>query len=334
MSTTIFNRYAGKALLSRTTRSRFHPCASSHHNIVTTCTRIRCEYPTTLHESQVHVVGIDAFRSFSSQKQDTENDKSDENDDMEGVSTFLRQQMSKRHAGIQMNSNGFSKRILPNEQVIKTNTKTGAKRSVAVERSLGYFWMLKDLERTDYKPIDSNEELIPKTEAQVFPPLDNVTRLDNGENVRFPQYFSKRNKKSCTLLAIGYNEFGNKLLPSWTDPYEAEFGSNNHKKQSQEVVNLSIQEGRVLGFLKSFIMNSVFKNVPPERHERTLLYFGQCEELRDIVRMHNNKTCYVYLLDGEGRVRFAGSGKASEEEAQRLIQFAKKLTATRTDKRF
>ena len=184
------------------------------------------------------------------------------------------------------------------------------------------------MERTDYKPIDSNQELINKVDAQVFPPLDDVTILANGENVRFPQYFRNQNKsksKSCTLLAIGYNEFGTKLLPSWTEPYEAEFGSSS---RYQQVVNLSIHEGRVLGFLKSFIIKSVFHNVPSEKRQRTLLYFGQCDELRDMVRMHNNKTCYVYLLDGEGRVRFAGSGKASEEETQRLIKFAKKLTAT------
>jgi hypothetical protein len=41
--------------------------------------------------------------------------------------------------------------------------------------------------------------------------------------------------------------------------------------------------------------------------------------------MHNIMTNYVFLLDDLGRVRFAGSGEASEDEVQRLIEFTKEL---------
>jgi hypothetical protein len=39
--------------------------------------------------------------------------------------------------------------------------------------------------------------------------------------------------------------------------------------------------------------------VPEEDHERTLLYYGDAAEMRDILRMHNIYTGYVYLVDGE-----------------------------------
>ena len=184
---------------------------------------------------------------------------------------------------------------------------------------------LKDLQQTDNKPILSNGSLIRQFDAQIFPPLDNIILLATGEEVRFPQFLMKRHKKSCTLLTIAYNDFGNKLLSSWTEPFEDEFASKS--KRMQEVVNLTIQEGRVLNFLKPLIINSAMKRIPQEKHGRTLLYFGECDKLRDMVRMHNNKTSFVYLLDGEGRVRFAGSGKASKEEVDRLIEFAKKLSS-------
>ena len=51
--------------------------------------------------------------------------------------------MKKRHSGIVMNSKGLGHLILPGEFVIKTNQKTGSKKKVFAERSLGYFWMLK-----------------------------------------------------------------------------------------------------------------------------------------------------------------------------------------------
>lgn len=42
--------------------------------------------------------------------------------------------------------------------------------------------------------------------------------------------------------------------------------------------------------------------------------------------MHNIYTAYVYLVDGIGRVRWAGSGKGSDEEVEKMIGFARELT--------
>lgn len=71
------------------------------------------------------------------------------------------------------------------------------------------------------------------------------------------------------------------------------------------------------------------KNTPPEEHDRTLLYFGSgsvVDEFRDVLRIHNLMTNYVFLLDEFGRIRFAGSGEATDEEVARVIKFAKELT--------
>ena len=55
--------------------------------------------------------------------------------------------MQKRHQGIEMNSDGLSQFILPGEYVVKTNQKTGDKKMVSIERSLGYFWYMKVCEQ-------------------------------------------------------------------------------------------------------------------------------------------------------------------------------------------
>jgi ATPase complex subunit ATP10 len=44
--------------------------------------------------------------------------------------------------------------------------------------------------------------------------------------------------------------------------------------------------------------------------------------------MHNLMTNFIFLVDDLGRIRFAGSGPASEEEVARVIGFAKKLTSS------
>lgn len=76
------------------------------------------------------------------------------------------------------------------------------------------------------------------------------------------------------------------------------------------------------------------KNTHPKEHDSTLLYFGSdIDDFRDILRMHNLMTNYVFLVDGLGRVRFASSGEASPLELERVITFAEDLSSSDTDRR-
>lgn len=71
------------------------------------------------------------------------------------------------------------------------------------------------------------------------------------------------------------------------------------------------------------------RNTPAEEHDNTLVYFGTAlDEFRDVLRMHNIMTNYVFLVDDLGRIRFAGSGEASVEEVARVIEFAKELNSS------
>ena len=57
------------------------------------------------------------------------------------------------------------------------------------------------------------------------------------------------------------------------------------------------------------------------------MYFGYCPEFRDVLRMHNDKTGYVFLLDGIGRVRFVGSGRATRENVDLMLRHANELAS-------
>jgi ATPase complex subunit ATP10 len=132
----------------------------------------------------------------------------------------------------------------------------------------------------------------------------------------------------CTLVAVSFKDFGFKLLPSWVVPFEKAFipDSSPATIGRAEVIHLSITEGRLQSYLSGFITSGVRKNTPEEKHSRTLLYFGDKTEWRDTLRMHNTLTGYVFLLDGMGRVRWAGSGSATENELNTLTSIAKELT--------
>jgi ATPase complex subunit ATP10 len=230
-----------------------------------------------------------------------------------------------------------------------------------LEFAYGHFWALKELSLTNNKPILSNDVVIPAVQAEVFPTMTGLINLHN-EVVNIPQFFTRYNRTSdelahCTLVAISSKEFGAQLLPSWIDPFEkalihpasrhdyvgnsddngSNSGSDNNSNNNYntdsnsndsryEVVRITINEGRIAKLLSRFITSGTKKNTPPSDHHTTLLYYGDdTDNIRDILRMHNIYTSYVFLLDGIGRIRWAGSGAGSESEVQNMISIARNL---------
>lgn len=237
--------------------------------------------------------------------------------------------IAQRNKNIIMHPEGHGKNILPGNFVIKKDPKTGAEKKVMLEFALGYFWAMKELSLTDKKPILSNETLIPAAESEKFPSLKELVNL-HEEVVDIPDFFTRNNRSKdanvqCTLVAISCKEFGAQLLPSWTEPFDKALREGKDADRF-EVVRITINEGRIVKLLSPFILSGTKKNVPEKDHTNTLLYYGDAEEMRDILRMHNIYTGYVFLVDGIGRVRWAGSGEGSDEEVQSMINLAKELT--------
>mmetsp|Transcript_19423 Transcript_19423/g.28785 ORF Transcript_19423/g.28785 Transcript_19423/m.28785 type:complete len:291 (-) Transcript_19423:2208-3080(-) len=239
---------------------------------------------------------------------------------------------NERISGLQVNPDSVGYSILPGgEYCMKRDPRTGENRKVLVERNFGSFWHMKDLKKTNNKPTLSNKNLIPETEASVFPTLENCLVLENDENITIPDFFLSDNRANdpsaqCTLVAISYKDYGAKLLESWTEPFEEYFGIGQRRAR---VMRLFITEGYFTKALLSGVLKQTIRsNTPQELHSQTLLRFGSdgLLEFNDTLRMHNTLTGYVFLLDGLGRVRICGSGGASEDEASQLIQFARQLT--------
>ena len=138
----------------------------------------------------------------------------------------------------------------------------------------------------------------------------------------------------CTLVAISCKDFGARLLPSWISPFETQLCNNQGKDADNryEVVRITIDEGRIAKLLSPFIVSGTKKNVQEKDHANTLLYYGDAGEMRDILRMHNIYTSYVFLVDGIGRIRWAGSGEGSDDEVQSMIQMAEQLTQPVADR--
>lgn len=333
---TVFSRSPGceKGLLSRWDRNIIlneiiQSCNGRRQpttRVVPACFKLQKTYSTSCDAIispplRNNTCGGSSVRSFSEGRPPSEDDWGAEYEAL----------TAQRNKSIIMNPAGQGQNILPGGFVLKKDPKKGGYRKVILEHSLGYFWAIKELASTNKKPILSNDTVIPAAEAERFPFLGDMVNL-KGEAVSVPDFFTRHNRSKdasakCTLVAISFKDFGAQLLPSWIDPFDVAFRKDiDNEADRYDVVRVIINEGSMVKLLSPFITSGTKKNVPKSDHASTLLYYGEAEEFRDILRMHNIYSGYVFLVDGIGRVRWAGSGEGTEEEIHSMIGIAQDLT--------
>lgn len=244
-----------------------------------------------------------------------------------------------RHFGIQVHPDSISSKVLPGNMVLKESS-SGKVMKRNVELVYGYFWMIKDMQRTNDKPILTSDGLIPEHEAKVFPSLPNVQNLNNAI-VQLPEHFVRKNRShdataQCTIVGISFRDFGYQQLQTWLEPIRMEYSSNTASNDRVEIVTINSSEGFLTKWLlRTLIVNLNKRNTKPEQYDTTFLYFASSnntglsndpmEYCRDSLRMHNIMVGYIFVLDGLGRVRFAGSGEGSADEVQQLLDCTKQL---------
>ncbi|KAH0566076.1 hypothetical protein GP486_000514 [Trichoglossum hirsutum] len=91
-------------------------------------------------------------------------------------------------------------------------------------------------------------------------------------------------------------------------------------------VDVNVEENTIKASLIRLFMPNIRRLIPRDRHGRYFLVRrGISEEIRDAIGFVNGKVGYVYLLDGECRIRWAGSGRAKSEEKESLVRGVRKL---------
>ncbi|MCJ1475973.1 Mitochondrial ATPase complex subunit atp10 [Lambiella insularis] len=91
-------------------------------------------------------------------------------------------------------------------------------------------------------------------------------------------------------------------------------------------VDINVEEDILKAGLIRLFMGGLRRKLPVERHGAYfLIRRGITEEIRDKIGMLNSKVGYVYLVDGNCRIRWAGSGRAEEGERESLIKGLRKL---------
>ncbi|MCJ1385045.1 Mitochondrial ATPase complex subunit atp10 [Xylographa soralifera] len=86
-------------------------------------------------------------------------------------------------------------------------------------------------------------------------------------------------------------------------------------------VDVNLEDNFLKASLIRLFMPSLRHKFPQAQHERYFLVKrGMTDEIRDGIGMLNSKVGYVYLLDSECRIRWAGSGPAGAGEMESLVK--------------
>ncbi|KAK5018644.1 Mitochondrial ATPase complex subunit atp10, partial [Cryomyces antarcticus] len=98
-----------------------------------------------------------------------------------------------------------------------------------------------------------------------------------------------------------------------------------HKDVAQRV-DINIEPNTLKYWLLRLFMYRVRRQRPADSHGRYfLIRRGVTEHIRESIGLLNSRVGYVYLLDRECRIRWAGSGIAEQTEKESLVRGVAKL---------
>jgi ATPase complex subunit ATP10 len=123
---------------------------------------------------------------------------------------------------------------------------------------------------------------------------------------------------------------------AWAENQAATFASEKNNPELHEVVKTSggaaqmvqinIEENALKAMLVRLFMGGLRKKLGPDNLGRYFLVRkGTSDEIRDAICLLNSKVGYTYLLDGDCKIRWAGSGPAEGDEKDGLVRGARRL---------
>lgn len=95
-------------------------------------------------------------------------------------------------------------------------------------------------------------------------------------------------------------------------------GEGGEAELTPSTTQINLQENPLKSFLVSMFLSSLRSQIPPRQQPTYLLSHQSLEYLREPMGMTNKHVGYVFLVDWEGRIRWAGCGWASPEEEEGL----------------
>jgi ATPase complex subunit ATP10 len=175
----------------------------------------------------------------------------------------------------------------------------------------------------------SNQRLLKREKALYFPNLFGITLASPREK----QNTTSLLRGKISVVSLFSSVWAEHQVITFTGPtqnpglYEAlQAGSSSSGSELAQKVDINLEENSIKAWLIRMFMWRMRRNSPAEQHKRYFLVRkGLSNGLKEAIGMMNSKVGYIYLLDDDCRIRWAGSGHAEEIEMQSLNNGVRKL---------
>ncbi|THH06025.1 hypothetical protein EW145_g4364 [Phellinidium pouzarii] len=196
------------------------------------------------------------------------------------------------------------------------DVRLARRKHIVKEATKGYYSDLNAIRTHGGKTWIAPQTLVREDHALYFPDISGTTLLD--KNIAHTTDICKGKVSVVAMLSTAISE---EHIDSFVRETNEEFLSNPHYR----FVQINLQENIAKAFLVSLYVSSLRRKIPEELHSTYLMSKQNMEYAREPLGMNNKHIGFVYLLDQNLRVRWAGGGLATAEESASLRTCAKVL---------
>ncbi|GAA5993745.1 hypothetical protein JCM5350_008218 [Sporobolomyces pararoseus] len=183
------------------------------------------------------------------------------------------------------------------------------RRHLVKQVSKGYFHDYNELRHQGGKSYASPKTLIREDLSLYFPDIEGVS-LATKEKTHTTDLFENK----VSLVVFSSFRSSEEHINSFVRPALADM---KDEKRFQYVY-INLQENPLKSFLVSMFISSLRKTVPVEHHPTYLLSHQSLEYLREPLGMPNKHVGYVFLVDWNKKIRWAGCSWATVDEEEAL----------------
>ena len=189
----------------------------------------------------------------------------------------------------------------------------------------GYFDDFREFRDSQGKVFQSPQHLISPSVAPIFPTIHPFAA--DGSPHQFPPSFAAEDSApplAVSLVCVAYRAGAQEMLEAWAAPFSRLYRNTPRAA----LFEIALVESVVMGLwpFRNMLMKNGASSQGKYSMPATYLYqFKDAEGIGKTLHMTNRLTGYIFLLDGQGRVRWRGSGNPDSKELKLLEKCSEKL---------
>ena len=137
--------------------------------------------------------------------------------------------------------------------------------------------------------------------AKMFPIVE--TKTLNNERLVLPKDLNKK----ANIIILAFVQEAQVDVNTWADIILREY----EPKEAVSYYEVPMMNGFYRPFQK-YIDNGMRSGIPDKLHDNTATYYGPRRDIFKYLDIEDRSTCYVFLVDEKGYVRFRAAGAMSD----------------------